>query len=106
MKHGPTMLALAEIVDPTGLFPVLARRPAVKPILDEQREAIRGIVREIEAARKAADQARWDTLVDQLGTHFDVMREAYLRSALDPEVRARIARSLDEMIKGGHPNRP
>ena len=78
----------------------------MKPILDEQREAIRGLVLQIEAARKTGDQARWDTLVEQLGTHFDVMREAYLNSALDPEVRARIAKSLDEMIKGGHPNRP
>ena len=56
----------------------------------------------IEAARKAGDQTRWDALVEDLGSHFDLMREAYLKSALDPDVRARIARTLDEMIKGVH----
>jgi hypothetical protein len=99
-------LALAEIVDPTGLFPVLARRPAVRPVLEERREAIRGLVPQIEAARKAGDQVQWDTLVDRLGAHFDVMREAYLKSAVNPDVRARLAKSLDEMILGSHPHRP
>ena len=30
------------------------------------------------------------------------MREAYLASALDPDVKARITKAIDEMIKGGH----
>ena len=30
------------------------------------------------------------------------MREAYLKSAVDPEVNARLAKWIDEMIKGGH----
>ena len=91
-------LALAEIADPAGLFPIIARRPAVRPVLEAQRDAIRGLVPQIEAARRAGDDARWDTLVQQLGAHFDVMRESYLKSAQDPDVRARMARSLDEMI--------
>lgn len=92
-------LALAEITDTAGLFPIIARRPAVRPILDAEREAIRRLVPQIEAARRAGEDKRWDALVEQLGAHFDVMRETYLKSALDPEVRARMARSLDEMIK-------
>lgn len=95
-------LALAEIVQDTGLFPILARRPAVKPVLDERRAAIREIVPKLNAARNQADQAAWDALIDTLGSHFDAMREAYVASALDPAVRARITKALDDMIRGGH----
>jgi hypothetical protein len=95
-------VALAEIVDPAGLFPVIARRPAVKPVLEEGRTAIRLLVPQIEAARRAGDQAQWNALVDKLGEHWDTMREAYLKSAIDPTIRARMARAIDEMIQGGH----
>jgi len=50
----------------------------------------------------AGDKEKWGTLVDELGSHFDTMREAYLASALDPNVRARIAKAMDDMISGGH----
>ena len=86
----------------TGLFPILARRPAVRPVLEERSAAIRALVPQLNAARTAADQAAWDALIDTLGSHFDAMREAYLASALDPAVRARIAKALDDMIRGGH----
>jgi hypothetical protein len=99
-------VALAEIVDPAGLFPVIARRPAVKLVLDEGRAAIRQLVPQIEAARLAGNQAQWDALVDRLGEHWDTMREAYLKSALDPAIRARIDKAIDGMIQGGHPHRP
>jgi hypothetical protein len=95
-------VALAEIVDPTGLFPVIARRPAVKPVLEEGRAAIRLLVPQIEAARREGDQAQWDVLVDKLGEHWDTMREAYLKSAIDPTIRARMAKAIDGMIQGGH----
>jgi hypothetical protein len=95
-------VALAEIVDPAGLFPVIARRPAVRPVLEEARAAIRLLVPRIEAARRAGDQAQWDGLVDKLGEHWDTMREAYLKSAIDPTIRARMAKAIDEMIQGGH----
>ena len=95
-------LALAEIVEEAGLFPILARRPAVKPVLEERRAAIRALVPQLNAARTAADQKPWDVLLDTLGSHFDVMRDAYLASALDPAVRARIAKALDDMIHGAH----
>jgi hypothetical protein len=99
-------VALAEIVDPAGLFPVIARRPAVRPVLEEARAAIRLLVPEIEAARRAGDQARWDALVDKLGGHWETMREAYLKSVLDPTIRARMAKGMDDMIQGGHSHRP
>jgi hypothetical protein len=99
-------VGLAEIVDTAGLFPVLARRPAVRPVLDEQRGAIRLLVPELEAARQAGDQARWDALLDKVGEHWDTMREAYLKSALDPGVRSRIARAIDDMIQGSHSHQP
>lgn len=100
-------LALAEIAEPAGLFPVLAKRPTVKPVLDERRSAIRALVSDINAARPLPgspnpDWSKWDALVDSLCAHFDAMREAYLASALDPNVRTRIAMAVDEMIHGGH----
>ncbi len=95
-------LALAEIVDQAGLFPVIARRPAVRPVLEEGRTAIRLLVPQIEAARQAGDQTRWDALVEKLGEHWETMREAYLKSVLDPGIRARIAKAIDGMIQGGH----
>jgi hypothetical protein len=95
-------LALAEIVEEAGLFPILARRPAVRPVLEERRAAIRALVPQLNSARALADQAAWDALIDALGSHFDAMREAYLASALDPALRARIAKGLDDMIHGGH----
>ena len=78
----------------------------VKPVLDEGRAAIRQLVPQIEAARQTGNQAQWDALVDKLGEHWDTMREAYLKSALDPTIRARMAKAIDEMIQGGHPHRP
>jgi hypothetical protein len=95
-------LALAEIVEETGLFPILARRPAVRPVLEERRAAVRALVPRLNDARTAEDRAAWNSLVDALGSHFDAMRDAYLASALDPAVRARIAKALDDMIHRAH----
>jgi len=95
-------VALAEIVDTGGLFPVLARRAPVRAVLEERRTAIRALIPNIEAARKQSDQTRWDALMDTLGEHWDAMQTAYVTSALDPDVKVRIAKSIDEMIKGGH----
>ena len=95
-------LALAEIADTAGLFPVIARRAPVREVLDERRAAIRALVPELEAARRAGDIAKWDALADQLGTHFDAMRAAYLKSAVNPEVNARIVAAIEEMLTGAH----
>jgi hypothetical protein len=99
-------LALAEIVDPAGLFPRLARRPATKPVLDTQRTAVRALVPQLVTAGRTADRAMWDRLLTELGGHWTAMRDAYLAAALDPEVRAAMARAIDEMVQGGHAHRP
>jgi hypothetical protein len=96
-------LALAEVVDAGGLFPILARRPAVTAVLAERRASIRAIVPELNAAAKAGDTGRWDLLVADLGRHWTAIREAYVTSALDPRVKARIGQSIDEMT--AHPGK-
>ena len=90
-------LALAEVVDDKGLFPIVARRPAVRPVLEEHRAAIRARLPEIEAARKENDQKRWDDLTAELARDWDAMRDAYLKSIVDPTVNARIVEALDNM---------
>jgi hypothetical protein len=95
-------LALAEIVDPAGLYPILARRPGPRSTLDDRRPKIGALVEPLNAARSAGDTARWDALIDQLGAHFEAIREAYVAAAVDPKVKARMNTSLDDMIRGGH----
>jgi len=95
-------LALAEVVDDKGLFPIVARRPAVRPVLEEHRAAIRARLPEIEAARKEDDQKRWDDLTAELARDWDAMRDAYLKSIVDPTVNARIVEALDNMLAVGH----
>ena len=95
-------LAFAEVADPTGLFPVIAKRPPVRAVLDERIALVRALVPDIEAAAKAKDLARWDALVDTAGTHWEAMGAAYLKSAVNPEVNARIAKAIAGMIKGEH----
>ena len=95
-------LALAEVVDDQGLFPIVARRPAVRPVLEERRAAIRARLPEIEAARQQDDQKRWDDLTAELAQHWDAMRDAYLKSVVDPAVNARIVEAIDTMLAAGH----
>ena len=92
-------LALAEIVGPDGLFPILARRPAVQAVLDERRAAIRTVVPALNEARAAGDTARWDGLIADLGRHWTAIREAYIASALDPRVKANLAKAIDDMTQ-------
>jgi hypothetical protein len=95
-------LALAEIVDPAGLFPVLARRAGPRAVLDERRPTIQGLVAALNAAHAAKDWTAWDARLDELGAHFDAIRDAYVASALDPAVKERIGKAIDDMIRGGH----
>jgi len=97
-------LALAEIVDTSGVFPTLARRPAVKTVLDEHRAAIRALVPQVEAATKGRDAKKFDALMVELGTHWDAMSAAYFESAIRPESRQRMQRLIDDMLRigGGH----
>jgi hypothetical protein len=95
-------LALAEIVAPEGLFPILARRAGPRAVLDERRPKILAAVVPLNTSQAAKNWQLWDTLVDELGRHFDAIRDAYVTSALDPAVKARINKALDDMIRGGH----
>ena len=95
-------LGLGEVADTNGLFPVLARRPAVRTVLDERRTAIRTLVPQLESAQRRRDWAQWDAIADQIGTHWQAIREAYLASAVNPVVHARIEKFMDEMLAGGH----
>lgn len=95
-------LALAEIVQPSGLFPVLAKRPGPQAVLNERRPKIQASVAPLNAALAAKNLKAWDALLDELCAHFDAIREAYLASALDPAVKERISKSLEDMIRGGH----
>lgn len=94
-------LALSEIADTTGQFPQISQRPAVKPVLDEHRAAIRALVPKIEAAK--GNVKEWDALVEELSKHWDPMAEAYLKSAVNPQVNARIKAHFESMLAvGGH----
>lgn len=99
-------LAFAEVAEPAGWFPIIAKRPPVRAVLDERIAAIKALIPQIEAAHTAKDQARWDALLDTVGTHWEAMAEAYLKSAVNPEVNARIAKVIADTIKGGHHRRP
>jgi len=95
-------LGLGEVADTNGLFRGLARRPAVRPVLDERRAAIRALVPQLDSAQRASDWKRWDAVADQIGSHWQAIREAYLASAVNPLVHARIEKLLDEMLSGAH----
>jgi hypothetical protein len=95
-------LALSQVADSVGLFPALARRPAVRVVLDAQRDSIRALIPELDAAQKAHDWAAWDRVATALGSHWSVIREAYLASAVNPLVKARIAKLMDDMAAPSH----
>jgi hypothetical protein len=95
-------LALSAVADTNGLFPVLARRPAVHDVLASEGESIRALIPQLDAAQKARDWSRWDAVATQLGAHWDVIRDAYLKSALNPRVNERMAKLMDDMAAAGH----
>src|SRR5690349_1712175 len=83
-------LGLGEVADTSGLFPALARRPAVREVLDERRAAIRALIPQLDSAQRRHDWPRWDAVADQIGMNWQAIREAYLASAVNPAVHARI----------------
>jgi hypothetical protein len=88
-------MALAEVADTAGQWPTIAARPAVRAVLEERRAAVRILIPRLEAAR--TDVRRWDALADELAGHWDAMREAYLKSAVNPAVNARLVATMNEM---------
>ena len=95
-------LALAEVADTAGVFPVVARRPAVRPVLVEHRDSINALIPKLDAAQKKGDWRAWDRIADQLGAQWDAVREAYLKSVVNPYINARMVKFLDGMEASGH----
>jgi hypothetical protein len=95
-------LALSQVADTTGLFPVVARRPAVHAVLDAQRDSIRSLIPKLDAAQKAGDWTTWDAVATQLATHWDTIREAYLRTVVSPVASARMTKLMDDMAAPSH----
>jgi hypothetical protein len=104
LKVRRAAIALGEIVDTAGLFPTLARRPAVKTVLDAERAAIRLLVPKVDAATHANDPAKYEALLVELGAHWDAIREAYFASVIRPEAKERMQKLVDDMLRigGGH----
>ena len=97
-------LALGEAADSSGVFPTLARRPAVKAALDEHRAMVRALVPQVEAATKAKDVTKLNALMVELGGHWDKMSDIYFASAIRPESKVRMQKLIDDMLRvgGGH----
>ena len=97
-------LALGEVVDTSGVFRALSRRPAVKPVLDTERAAIRALVPQVEAATMAKDAKKFDALMVELGAHWDTISAAYFAAVTRPEVKERMQKLVDDMLRvgGGH----
>jgi hypothetical protein len=98
-------LALAEVADTNGLFPMIARRPAVHPILVARRDTVRAIMPRLEVAVTAHNWGVWDRIAGELARQFDAMRATYLESAVDPTFNARLVKAMDDMLGAGHDHR-
>lgn len=94
-------LALAEVADSTSIFPNLARRPDVQPVLAARRDSIRAIVTELRDAEKAKDAARWDRALDSAAAQWDAIYAAYIATARTAQGKQRIERYID-MLMGHH----
>lgn len=95
-------LGLAEVADTTGMFPVIAKRPPVHAVLSARRDSVRAIIPRLDVAQKARDWRAWDALAGDVARHWDAMRAAYLESAVNPTVNARMVKAMDEMVGAGH----
>jgi hypothetical protein len=94
-------LALAVVVDTSGLFPTLAARPGVHEALATQREAIRALIPRLDATG-VSDWASWDLAADEAAARWDTVRASYLASVRTPAIKERIVRVMDEMETGQH----
>jgi hypothetical protein len=95
-------LALGEVVDSAGRFPVLQRRNLrLAAQLDRRRANIRLLIPKLDAAQKANNSAEWDRVAEQLAVEWEGMREAYLSFAPNPQARERMQRALDDLA-GSH----
>lgn len=94
-------LALAEVADTTSIFPNLAMRPDVHPVLAARRDSIRALIPELLAAQQAGDHARWDRTAGRAAAQWDAIYATYLASARTPTGKERIERHV-AMLLGRH----
>ncbi|HXT16050.1 MAG TPA: hypothetical protein VN706_10510 [Gemmatimonadaceae bacterium] len=94
-------LALAEVTDTTAIFRNLEQRPDVRPILVAQRDSIRALIPEFQAAQKAHDSARWDRAALEAAGHWDAIYAGYLASAKTAMGKERMERYIS-MLLGQH----
>jgi hypothetical protein len=91
-------LAIGEVVDSAGRFPLLQRRNLrLAAQLGTRRENIRQLIPELDARQKAGDWPAWGRVAERLAAEWDAMREAYLAGAPDAQARARMQKALDEL---------
>lgn len=95
-------LALSQVADTNGLFPIVARRPAVHAVLETRRDSIRALIPQLQAAEKAHDRAAWDRVATELGRHWDAIRATYLQSVVNPTANARMTKLMDDMVASPH----
>lgn len=105
-KTGPiarqAALALGEVADTSGVFPLLAAREPLHAQLAALRDSVRPLVAELDAAQRAGDWARWDRAATRAAGYWAGMRAAYLAAPVAAERRARMSDFLDEMATGTH----
>ena len=92
-----TALALAEVADTMGLFPVLAAREPTRTHLRALRDSVRLLIPSFARANSANDWPRWDAAAERAASLWDVFRTTYLDAVLVPERRPRIQRLMDDM---------
>jgi len=96
-------LAIAETIDAASLDRRAGRiAAAVRPRVEPRRDAIRALLPQLEAARKADDDAQWRPLAEQAVAQWEAIRDIYLTAIPVPAVRERLAQFYQEMLIGGH----
>ena len=88
-------LALGELADSAGLFPNIARRPTVAPILAHQHDAVRALIPQLQ--KNSNDAAA----LSELAARWDTIRATYLGSIKTPEVNVRVTNLLDSWESSG-----
>lgn len=92
-----TAMLLAEVVDSTGLFPVLAAREPARTQLRALRDSARALVPEFASAQEQGDWSRWDRTAERAAALWEAVRTTYLDAVLVPERRPGVQRAMDEM---------
>lgn len=102
MRVRKAAMALALVDDTAGLFPLLHRKPAVRNAEKAHGDTIRALLPELDAAAKANDVKRWNTVADKAVAQWDAMRATYIAETVRADSKARITKFLDEMTMGKH----